>query len=677
MTYPSHLIPTTVVGSYPQPDWLVDRGLLEHHGVPRVQASDIWRIPEKWREQAQDDATIVAIGEMERAGIDIVTDGEIRRESYSNRFALALDGIDAEHPGRVGRSGGGTTPVPRVVGKIRRRGPVETRDAEFLLAHATRATKITLPGPFTLSQQAENAFYSDEEEMAMDYAAAVNEELRALKATGVDVVQLDEPWVRTAPEKAARWGVKAINRALDGITGPTIVHLCFGYAAMVRGKPSEYAFLPQLADTAAGQISIEAAQPRLDLGVLKDLSGKTVLLGVLDLNDPAVETAETVAARLRAGLAHIAPERLVAAPDCGMKYLPRAVAIRQIAGARRRRRDRPPRADGRLSRAAIGTRQFAAGCRAGKALAASRRNRDIDRNAPANRPANRSKAALMSDLYLRSGIFLAPFHNHDENPTLSIERDLELLEHLDRLNYHEAWIGEHHSGGFELIACPEMFIAAAAQRTRHIRLGTGVVSLPYHNPFMVADRMVQLDHMTRGRAMFGMGPGALVHDALKIGIDPGDQRQMMNEALDVIVPLLRGETVNRKTDWFNLTDAQLQLRPLLAADIWSWRWRRRARRRDRWPPANTASACCRSAAPRRRRWSATPRTGTSTRRPRAPTATSPTARTGASSAFSISPTRASRRAKTCSSACRPSPIISATSRPSRSSRPTWRTRSNG
>ena len=204
MTYPSHLIPTTVVGSYPQPDWLVDRARLEHHGVPRVHAGDIWRVPEPWLRTGAGRCDVVAISEMERAGIDIVTDGEIRRESYSNRFALALDGIDAEHPGRVGRSGGGTTPVPRVVGKIRRRGPVETRDAEFLLAHATRATKITLPGPFTLSQQAQNAFYADEEEMAMDYAAAVNEELRALKATGIDVVQLDEPWVRTAPDKAAR-----------------------------------------------------------------------------------------------------------------------------------------------------------------------------------------------------------------------------------------------------------------------------------------------------------------------------------------------------------------------------------------------------------------------------------------------------------------------------------------
>jgi 5-methyltetrahydropteroyltriglutamate--homocysteine methyltransferase len=330
MTYPTHLIPTTVVGSYPQPDWLVDRSALEHHGVPRVAARDIWRIPEPWLEQAQDDATVVAIREMERAGIDIVSDGEIRRESYSNRFALALDGIDTEHPGQVGRSGGGTTPVPRVVGPIRRRGPVELRDAEFLLAHAAGATKITLPGPFTLSQQAENAFYTDEEELAMDYAVAVNQELRALKASGVDVVQLDEPWVRTAPDKASRYGIRAINRALDGIAGPTIVHLCFGYAAMVRNKPSGYAFLPQLADSAAQQISIEAAQPRLDLGVLRDLSRKTIVLGVLDLNDPVIETAEQVATRLRQGLAHIAAERLVAAPDCGMKYLPRETAFGKL-----------------------------------------------------------------------------------------------------------------------------------------------------------------------------------------------------------------------------------------------------------------------------------------------------------------------------------------------------------
>ncbi len=330
MTYPTHLIPTTVVGSYPQPDWLVDRGALQGHGVPRVSAGDIWRVPEAWREQAQDDATAVAIGEMERAGIDIVSDGEIRRESYSNRFAVALDGIDAEHAGSVVGSTGRATAVPRVVGPIKWRGPVEGRDAEFLLAHATHATKITLPGPFTLSRQAENAFYDDEEELAMAYAAAVNAELRALKASGVDVVQLDEPWVRTAPDKAARYGVKAINRALDGIPGPTIVHLCFGYAATVHNKPAGYAFLPELADTIAGQISIEAAQPQLDLGVLKELSGKTILLGVLDLGNPAVETADEVAERLRRGLAHVSPERLVAAPDCGMKYLPRAVAFGKL-----------------------------------------------------------------------------------------------------------------------------------------------------------------------------------------------------------------------------------------------------------------------------------------------------------------------------------------------------------
>jgi len=330
MTYPSHLIPTTVVGSYPQPDWLVDRSTLAGHGVPRVAAPDIWRVPEPWREQAQDDATILAIAEMERAGIDIVSDGEMRRESYSNRFALALDGIDIEHPGMVGRSGGGTTPVPRVVGKIRRTRPVELRDAEFLLAHARQATKITLPGPFTLSQQALNAHYADEEEMAMDYAVAVNAELRALKATGIDVVQLDEPWVRTAPDKAARWGVKAINRALEGVPGPTIVHLCFGYAAMVRNKPAGYAFLPQLADTAADQISIEAAQPKLDLGVLKDLAGKTIVLGVIDLDDPKVESAATVAERLRQALPYVSADRLVAAPDCGMKYLPRATAFGKL-----------------------------------------------------------------------------------------------------------------------------------------------------------------------------------------------------------------------------------------------------------------------------------------------------------------------------------------------------------
>ena len=330
MTYPTHLLPTTVVGSYPQPDWLVNRETLHHHGVPRTHAHDVWRVSEPFLEQAQDDGTILAIRDMERAGIDIVTDGEIRRESYSNRFALALEGIDTDHPGSVLSSGGRATPVPRVIGRIRRVAAVERRDAEFLLRNATRGTKITLPGPFTLSQQVQNDFYKDEEEMAMDYAIAVNAELRELKATGVDVVQLDEPWVRTSPEKAARYGIKAINRALEGIEGITVVHLCFGYAAVVANKPSGYSFLPQLADTVATQISIEAAQPKLDLGVLRDLSGKTIMLGVLDLGDNAVETADVVAGRIRAGLKFVAAEKLVPAPDCGMKYLPRDVAFGKL-----------------------------------------------------------------------------------------------------------------------------------------------------------------------------------------------------------------------------------------------------------------------------------------------------------------------------------------------------------
>jgi 5-methyltetrahydropteroyltriglutamate--homocysteine methyltransferase len=330
MSYPTRLLPTTVVGSYPQPTWLVDGGVLREHGVPRVHAHGIWRVSEELLEQAQDDGTILAIRDMERAGIDIVTDGEIRRESYSNRFALALEGIDADQPGEVRSQSGRVTPVPRVVGKIRRRGPVEVRDTEFLLRNATHATKITLPGPFTMTQQARNDFYQDEEELAMDYAVAVNEELRALKAAGVDVVQLDEPWVRTSPEKAARYGLRAINRALEGIEGPTVVHLCFGYAAVVANKPTGYSFLPQLADTIATQISIEAAQPKLDLGVLRDLAGKKIMLGVIDLGDATVESAETIAGRIRAGLKYVEAESLIPAPDCGMKYLPRDVAFGKL-----------------------------------------------------------------------------------------------------------------------------------------------------------------------------------------------------------------------------------------------------------------------------------------------------------------------------------------------------------
>ena len=330
MPYPTHLLPTTVVGSYPQPDWLVDRATLHNHGVPRAHAHDMWRVPDELLEQAQDDATILAIRDMERAGIDIVTDGEIRRESYSNRFAMALDGIDGDRPGELRNKAGKVTTVPRVVGPIRRVSGVETRDAMFLRDNATRFTKITLPGPFTLSRQVQNDFYQDEEELAMDYAIAVNQELRALKATGVDVVQLDEPWVRTAPDKAIRYGIKAINRALEGIEGPTVVHVCFGYAAVVSEKPAGYDFLAELGDTIAQQISIEAAQPKLDLGVLRDLAGKTIMLGVLDLGDATVETPETVAARIRDGLRFVAAGKLVPAPDCGMKYLQRDTAFGKL-----------------------------------------------------------------------------------------------------------------------------------------------------------------------------------------------------------------------------------------------------------------------------------------------------------------------------------------------------------
>src|SRR6476619_2198472 len=310
----SHLLPTTVVGSYPQPDWLVNRDMLSK-SVPRVRMN-IWRVPDPWLEQAQDDATIVAIRDMERAGIDVITDGEIRRESYSNRFARALEGIDTANPGHVRARSGHETPVPRVVGKIRRTGPVEVRDMQFLRANTDRLAKITLPGPFTMSQQAINEFYKDEEEMVMDYAVAVNAEARDLEKAGADIIQLDEPWLRNDPEAAKRVAVKAINRALEGLKVPTVVHLCFGYAALVPGetKPVGYSFLLQLADSTAQQISIEAAQPKLDLGVLKELAPKKVLLGVIDLNDPKPETPLMVAARIRAGLKFVAPDKLVPAP---------------------------------------------------------------------------------------------------------------------------------------------------------------------------------------------------------------------------------------------------------------------------------------------------------------------------------------------------------------------------
>ena len=325
-----NLLPTTVVGSYPQPDWLVNREMLSKV-VPRVRMTELWRVAPELLEQAQDDATILAIRDMERAGIDVITDGEMRRESYSNRFATALEGVDIEHPGEV-KARSGMTKVPRVVGKIRRTRPIELRDMQFLRRNTDRLAKITLPGPFTMSQQAKDDFYKDDEAMTMDFAVAVNEELRELEAAGADVIQLDEPWLRNNPEKAKRYAVKAINRALEGIKVPTVVHLCFGYAAVVPGdnKPQAYAFLAELADTVAQQISIESAQPKIDFGVLKELSGKKIMLGVLDLSDLNVETPETVAARIRRGLEYVAPENLLPAPDCGMKYLPRHVAFGKL-----------------------------------------------------------------------------------------------------------------------------------------------------------------------------------------------------------------------------------------------------------------------------------------------------------------------------------------------------------
>jgi 5-methyltetrahydropteroyltriglutamate--homocysteine methyltransferase len=325
------LFPTTVVGSYPQPDWLVDREMLSKV-VPRVRMKEMWRVPEQYLEQAQDDATIVAIRDMERAGIDVITDGEMRRESYSNRFATALEGIDISKPGFVKARSGQMTPVPRVIGKIRRPGPVEVRDMQFLRSNTKSTAKITLPGPFTMGQQAHDEYYKDAEALAMDMAVAVNEEALELVKAGADVIQLDEPWVRNNPEAAKRYAVKAINRALQGITVPTVVHLCFGYAAVVPGdnKPQHYAFLAELADTVAGTISIEAAQPNIDLGVLTDMAPKKIMLGVLNLDDLKVETAETVAARIRKGLEYMTPDRLVPAPDCGMKYLPREVAFGKL-----------------------------------------------------------------------------------------------------------------------------------------------------------------------------------------------------------------------------------------------------------------------------------------------------------------------------------------------------------
>jgi 5-methyltetrahydropteroyltriglutamate--homocysteine methyltransferase len=320
------VLPTTVVGSYPQPAWLVDHEALRSRSVPRVRAPEIWRVPEPHLAEAQDDATILAIRDMERAGIDIVTDGEIRRESYSNHFAAALEGIDRERPGEVIGRTGKPTPVPRVTGRVRRTRPVEARDVAFCRANTDRRVKITLPGPFTMTRQAQNDFYADDDELAMDFADALNAEIRDLKAAGADVIQLDEPWMQAFPEEARRYAVPAINRALAGIEGPTVVHLCFGYAAMVSDRPEGYSFLPELADTPADTVSVETAQSHLDPAGLRPLRGKGIALGVLDLSTPDVETPEMVAQRVRRALDDVDVDRLMLSSDCGLKYLPRASA---------------------------------------------------------------------------------------------------------------------------------------------------------------------------------------------------------------------------------------------------------------------------------------------------------------------------------------------------------------
>jgi 5-methyltetrahydropteroyltriglutamate--homocysteine methyltransferase len=321
------ILPTTLVGSYPQPDWLIDRTKLAGRFPPRVRAKELWRVAPEWLEQAQDDATLLAIRDQERAGLDIVTDGEMRRESYSNRFATALEGVDIDNPGTALDRSGHPNPVPRVVGRIRRRHPVQVRDVTFLRANTDHKIKMTVPGAFTMAQQAQNDFYKDEVELAMDYATAVNEEIKDLFAAGADVVQIDEPYLQARPAKAEQYGLQVLNRALRGITGTTAVHICFGYAAIIHQRPSAYSFLPELEAADVKQISIETAQSHLDCSVLAALSSKTIMLGVLDLADMTVETPAIVADRIRRALPYVDASKIVVAPDCGLKYLPRDVAF--------------------------------------------------------------------------------------------------------------------------------------------------------------------------------------------------------------------------------------------------------------------------------------------------------------------------------------------------------------
>ncbi len=324
------LLPTSLVGSYAQPDWLIDREKLAGRFPPRTRARELWRVAPEFLAQAQDDATLVAIREQEEAGLDIVTDGEIRRESYSNRFATALDGVDIDNPGTVLDRSGHPNPVPRIVGKIHRKHPVEVEDVKFLRAHTDRRIKMTVPGPFTMTQQAQNEFYDNEADLALDYAAAVNAEVKSLFAAGADVVQLDEPYMQARPEKAREYGLQALNRALEGVEGETAVHICFGRAAIIHARPVGYSFLPELAGCTAHSISIETAQSELDCVVLEELPEKKIILGVIDLSTHEVESAEIVAARIRRALPHCAAERIIIAPDCGLKYMPRASALGKI-----------------------------------------------------------------------------------------------------------------------------------------------------------------------------------------------------------------------------------------------------------------------------------------------------------------------------------------------------------
>jgi 5-methyltetrahydropteroyltriglutamate--homocysteine methyltransferase len=337
------LFPTTLVGSYPQPEWLIDRKKLAGRFPPRVRAKELWRIPEPLLAEAQNDATLLAIKAQEDAGLDIITDGEIRRESYSNRFATALEGVDIDNPGTALDRSGHPNPVPRIVGKIRRKHPVEVEDLLFLKKNTGKQVKMTVPGPFTMSQQAQNDYYKSEEEAAVDYAAAVNAEIEDLFAAGADIVQVDEPYMQARPEKARQYGLKALNRALEGVRGNTAVHICFGYAAIIHQRPSGYSFLPELTGCSCQQVSIETAQSNLDTAVLEKLRGKKIMVGCIDLSDMTVETPQKVVERIKRALRYVKPEDVIVAPDCGMKYLPREVAFAKmkamVEGARLLRKE--------------------------------------------------------------------------------------------------------------------------------------------------------------------------------------------------------------------------------------------------------------------------------------------------------------------------------------------------